>query len=114
MRLLISRHPDVARFAADRYKITESRRSLARSDFPRLPPNTQIFGNLPIPFVSDFLSTRPDCRYYHLIIPNVYSEGLSYTYLMQAAYFQRFHVEKLEEYDGHESAMEFPAGNPLP
>lgn len=98
MNLLVTKHPDVVAFARDKYSITEYTRTLSRAGVERLPENSRVFGNLPIPLISHILSTRPDVRYYHLIIPNVVTEGTGYNHLMESAYFQRFHVEEMEEY----------------
>jgi putative CRISPR-associated protein (TIGR02620 family) len=96
VKLLITKHASVREFAKLRYEIESFWNFLTRYDITQLPENAQVFGNLPIPLVADILA-RPDLRYYHLIIPNVVTEGHDLPHLLSHAYFQRFHVEPMEE-----------------
>jgi hypothetical protein len=111
--LLITKHRDVFDFARDKYNITLHQHSLSRTQISRLPENTSIFGNLPIPLVADILA-RPDLRYYHLMIPNVVSEGTGYDHLMSSAFFQRYHVEPMEDYSAEGEQLALPLDENLP
>lgn len=97
MNILVTKHSNVIEFARRRYGLTYAVPNLSRHEISRITESTRIFGALPIPLVAA-ICANPVLRYYHLIIPNVFSQGHDLPHLLRAAYFQRFHVEELEEF----------------
>lgn len=101
MRLLITSHESVVEFARTRFPGDWSVQPfLSIRHLSDIPLNAQIFGSLPLSTIATTLSSRPDLRYYQLMVPQLKQMGFSLPHLLTYAYFRRYHVEELETYDG--------------
>lgn len=97
-RLLITKHKDVETFARLRVpRISWFSQSFNLRTLYKIPPNSEIYGNLPIPAVAEICAAPQHLRYFHLIIPNISGGGLSLESLLRQGRFQRYHVELMPE-----------------